>query len=190
MVPLLVAVGIWLLVVSLAGLFVVRNLPVEVSLEKSAQVAAVPISDEEFLQRLQAIAKSYAKKRIKETKRKAMAKPKRSVKLENMLPLNAAFFFRNPINGEGTFARSLEEFLETLKNAPQEAIDFHMREGVNDFEDWVRYVVKDIELADELKRIKEEHGPDKQKLIKAIEKRVKAKKVAIKSVVKTAKFYA
>ncbi len=189
MVPLFIALGIWLAIVSMAGLFVVRNFPeMEISMNAQTQAVAVPISDAEFVQRLEAIVKTYAKKKVKSSGSPKVMPPRR-MKLQNMLPLNEAFFFRNPVSGEGAFARSLEEFLETLKNAPQEAIDFHMREGVNDFEDWVRHVVKDVELADELKRIKEEHGPNKQKLVKAVEKKLKAKKVLMKSSVKVPKFY-
>ena len=189
MVPLLVAIGVWLAIVSLAGLFVARNFPeMNIAMNAQSQAVAQPISDEEFMQRLETMARSYKKKRVRDSGPPKVLPPKR-MKLENMMPLNAAFFFRNPVNGEGAFARSLEEFLETLKNAPQEAIDFHLREGVNDFEDWVRHVVKDIELADELKRIKEEHGPNKQKLVKAVEKKLKAKKVLIKSSVKGSRFY-
>ena len=182
----MIALGVWLAIVSLAGLFVVRNFP-EMSIATNAQAAAQPISDAEFMQRLETIARSY-KKKAKASGPPNVLPPKR-MKLGSMMPLNAAFFFRNPISGEGAFARSLEEFLETLKNAPQEAIDFHLREGVNDFEDWVRHVVKDIELADEIKRIKKEHGPDKQKLVKAVEKKLKVKKVLMKSSVKVPKSY-
>ena len=188
MVPLLVAIGVWLAIVSLAGLFVARNFPeMNIAMNAQSQAVAQPISDGEFMQRLETIARSY-KKRVRASGQPKVLPPKR-MRLENMMPLNAAFFFRNPVNGEGAFARSLEEFLETLRTAPQEAIDFHMREGVNDFEDWVRHVVKDIELADELKRIKEKRGPDKKELVKAVEKRVKAKKVLMKSSVKVPKFY-
>jgi len=182
----LIALGVWLAIVSLAGLFVVRNFP-EMSIATNAQAVAQPISDAEFMQRLETIAQTY-KKKVRVSGPPKVLPPKR-MKLGNMMPLNAAFFFRNPVSGEGAFARSLEEFLETLKNAPQEAIDFHMREGVNDFEDWVRHVVKDIELADELKRIKEEHGPNKQKVVKAVEKKLKAKKVLMKSSARVPKFY-
>ena len=185
----MIAIGVWLAIVSLAGLFVVRNFPeMNIAMNAQSQAVAQPISDEEFMQRLETIARSYKKKRAKGAGQPKVLPPKR-MGLEDMMPLNAAFFFRNPVSGEGAFARSLEEFLETLKNAPQEAIDFHMREGVNDFEDWVRHVVKDIGLADELKRIKEEHGPNKQKVVKAVEKKLKTKNVLMKSSARVPKFY-
>ncbi len=185
MATLILALGIWLLVVSLASFFVVRNLPLEVeaAVAKAAQAEAVPISDEEFIQRLETIVKSYANKKVKEQNsvKKADAKSETAKKmsmLQNLLSLEQAFYFYNPVNGEGAFARNLHEFLETVRNLPQEVIDFHMREDVNDFEDWVRSVIKDVKLAEELKKVKEESGANKEEVIKALEKRLEAQKKA------------
>lgn len=185
MVPLFLALGVWLLLVSLAAFFIVKNMPVEevaVEAEKVAQAQAVaaPISDEEFVQRLESIVKSYAKKKISEqtkVEKAVNAKAGKRMVLNNLLPLEMAFYFNNPVKGEGAFARNLDEFLDTLKEAPQEVVDFHMREDVNDFEDWVRNVIKDMELAEELRKIKEEEGPVKEKIVKAIEKSLKKKLV-------------
>jgi hypothetical protein len=43
----------------------------------------------------------------------------------------------------------LEDLLEAIKKSPGEAIDFHMKDG-NDFSAWVRNVVGDSELANQL----------------------------------------
>jgi len=195
MVAILLALGVWLLIVSLAAFFVVKNMPIEepVAMKvRQAQPIAQPISDQELVERLSTIVKAYAKKQLKakkEVKRvQARRKGSKKIKLENLLPFEKAFYFNNPATGEGTFARSLSEFLETLKNAPQEVIYFHLREDMNDFENWVRNVLRDIELADELKRIKEEKGPHKEELVNAIEKRLKArKKMLLKSPIKEPK---
>jgi len=192
MVPLAIALGLWLMIVSLASFFIVRSLPVEEAMAVAkvvqAQAEAQPVPDQEFVQRLEAVMKSYVVKRLKEGKKVQAKKENRvearrvkRVKLENLLPVEKAFYFNNPARGEGTFVRSLEEFLETLKEAPQEVVDFHMREDVNDFENWMRNVIKDIALADELKRIKEEKGADRDELVKAVEKRLKTKKMFVKN---------
>jgi len=194
MATLILALGLWLLVVSLASFFVVRNLPLEVeaAVAKAAQAEAVaqPISDEEFIQRLETIVKSYARKKVSEQKSvkkvdgKSATARKMSM-LQNLLSLEQAFYFYNPVNGEGAFARNLHEFLETVRNLPQEVIDFHMREDVNDFEDWMRSVIKDVKLAEELKRIKEDSGANKEEIIRALEKRLEAqKKLLVKNPIK------
>jgi hypothetical protein len=171
MVALLLALGVWLLAISSAAFFVVRNLPQEEMMIRVPQKEAmlVPMPDHEFLHRLDALMKHYAVH--KTTKKKVPAKVRKKIKLDNMLPLSKSFYLYNPIKGEGTFARSLEEFLETLKEAPQEVFDFHLREDVNDFESWVRNIVKDVKFADALKKLKEE-GLEREEVIKLIDKKL------------------
>lgn len=168
MVALLLALGVWLLVMSSAAFFIVRNLPVEEQI-KAQQAMAEPMPDHEFLHRLDALMKHYAVKKV--TKKTVLAKAIKKVKLENMLPLDRSFYFYNPIKGEGAFARSMEEFLETLKEAPQEVLDFHLREDVNDFETWVRNILKDVRFADDLKKLKEGEL-DREKIMELIDKKL------------------
>jgi len=196
MVPLVLALGVWLIVISLTTFFIVKNLPeeVETAVAKAAQAEAEaePISDQQFVQRLEAVMRDYARNKIARDKemKKVEAKKagaKKKVKLMNLLPMEKAFYFNNPVSGEGTFVRSLEEFLETLKEAPQVVVDFHLREDANDFENWIRNVVKDVALADELRKIKDQKGSDKEEMIKAIQKKLKARKMLLKSPLKQPK---
>jgi len=50
----------------------------------------------------------------------------------------------------GAELASLEEFLDALKTMSEDAFKHHVKDGKNDFSDWVRDVIKDDELADAL----------------------------------------
>jgi len=72
--------------------------------------------------------------------------------------------------------RNVKEMIASLKNAPNSVILHHIRSGTNDFANWTKACVGDMELAAKLSKIK--IGSDvqktKDKIIKAFEDRIKA----------------
>jgi len=176
MVTLFLVLGLWLMIVSLAAFFVVINLPVGPEAEPETEAQAIP--EKELTQRLNSLLQTYAKTSEKKPVR---VQAKKKMTFSNLLPITSSFYFHNPITQEGFFARSLEEFWWTLKEMPQEVIEFHLKEDNNDFEEWVRNILKDHKLADELKKIKETKGADKEEIVKAVGKRLNKQKIVVKA---------
>lgn len=72
--------------------------------------------------------------------------------------------------------RSLNQLWKALENADDEVFRYHVNRDKNDFEAWIREVIKDKELAREISRIK-----TKSTLIRKIRERVEElKKIAQK----------
>jgi len=72
--------------------------------------------------------------------------------LSSILPQSAFYFYTDVGAPTGKAAASLEEFCNQLKTIDVASIEFHMGRG--DFENWVKNVVGDMELAARLERIK------------------------------------
>jgi len=72
--------------------------------------------------------------------------------LSPILPQSAFYFYTDVGAPTGKAAASLEEFCNRLKTIDVASIEFHMGRG--DFENWVKNVVGDMELAARLERIK------------------------------------
>jgi alpha-amylase len=76
-----------------------------------------------------------------------------------ILAANEPFLFYTG-NGEEYFtglrAWSLKGFIEVLKKAPLEAVEFHANKG--DFESWVRFSLRDVKLADAIGLLKTQKG--------------------------------
>jgi len=72
--------------------------------------------------------------------------------LSPILPQSAFYFYTDVGAPTGKAAASLEEFCNQLKTIDVASIEFHMGRG--DFENWVKNVVGDMELAARLERIK------------------------------------
>jgi len=54
----------------------------------------------------------------------------------------------------GVYAGSLEEFLQALRKVPVSSLEYHLRMGMNDFENWARDVLKIGGLAGFLREVK------------------------------------
>jgi hypothetical protein len=63
----------------------------------------------------------------------------------------AFYFFTSIGNYTGESARSLEEFLQKVKDINSESLEFHLYR--NDFQRWIRDVLANEELAEELHKI-------------------------------------
>jgi len=72
--------------------------------------------------------------------------------LSPILPQSAFYFYTDVGMPTGKAAASLEEFCNQLKTIDAASIEFHMGRG--DFENWVKNVLGDMELAARLERIK------------------------------------
>jgi hypothetical protein len=78
-----------------------------------------------------------------------------------------AFWFCNSKGWVGRIAHSLEEFAKEIKVVPIESLEFHLRDGKNDFEAWLSSVMQEKRLAKRIAKIKKE-GPRGEELRKAL----------------------
>ena len=93
----------------------------------------------------------------------------------------AFYFYTNYGKYTGTYARSLEEFAETLEKISVESIRFHLRRG--DFQVWIRDL-GDPELAETLDRIDEPNLNDRElreEVARRVRERVKDLKAGLAS---------
>ena len=66
------------------------------------------------------------------------------------VPREKAFYFYNDIgNYTGKSAASLKEFAEKIEDVDAKSLGFHLRRG--DFENWITEVLKDEELAKQVR---------------------------------------
>jgi hypothetical protein len=85
----------------------------------------------------------------------------------------AFYFFSNIGDYTGKSANSLEEFVEKVKEVDVKSMEFHLRRG--DFEKWIRGVLKDEDLARQLKELRETSLPSdnlRERLYSIISQRV------------------
>jgi len=98
------------------------------------------------------------------------------------VPAERAFYFYTDYGKyTGTYARSLEEFAETLEKISVESIRFHLRRG--DFQVWIRDL-GDPELAETLDRIDEPNLNDRElreEVARRVRERVKDLKAGLAS---------
>jgi alpha-amylase len=100
------------------------------------------------------------------------------------LPVGMGFTFSYEFaRSSGITVRSLEEFYSTLKRIDASSIRFHMERG--DFERWLRNVVGENKLADEMAKISGTHNKQgealRKKVLAATEKRIKQLKRTTKN---------
>ncbi|MFH0860231.1 MAG: DUF5752 family protein [Candidatus Altiarchaeota archaeon] len=78
------------------------------------------------------------------------------------LSQDEAFYFNkcenNAMMFTGRKAFSLKEFRDILKDIETSSVSHHLRYDINDFSDWIRKVICDARLADDLERVKREVG--------------------------------
>jgi hypothetical protein len=72
-----------------------------------------------------------------------------------------------------TKVRDLGSLVKELAKAPAEAVAFHLREGKNDFANWIEDVVGDRVLAIRLRALKARNWREMQrKIVETIKKRI------------------
>jgi Family of unknown function (DUF5752) len=106
---------------------------------------------------------------------KVQVKKKLTTKPNSIKPLtivsfeNGFHFFTNIGNYTGITATNLNEFVLKLKIVPVESVKFHFQR--KDFENWIRYTIKDVELAEKISRTKEEQSTEdlRKETLKTVE---------------------
>ncbi|MEM3608440.1 MAG: alpha-amylase [Candidatus Bathyarchaeia archaeon] len=98
--------------------------------------------------------------------------PERTLlRLLRIFPPDKAFHFHENDAYINLSAHSLEEFLEVLEIASERSILSHFKK--RDFEKWIRYVIGDDELADEISRVEGRDGAElRRELINRINRRL------------------
>jgi len=87
-------------------------------------------------------------------KKQLIVKPT-SAKSLRTVPFESGFHFYTAIgNYTGITATNLSEFAAKLQIIPLESITFHFQR--KDFQNWIKYTLKDAELAERINRAKEE----------------------------------
>jgi Family of unknown function (DUF5752) len=83
-------------------------------------------------------------------KKQLIAKPT-SVKPVTTVPFENGFHFYTAVgNYTGITAINLSEFAAKLQLVPMESIAFHFQR--KDFENWIRFTIKDVALAEKISR--------------------------------------
>lgn len=67
-----------------------------------------------------------------------------------------AFWFCTDEGATEFVAHNLEELRKGFRKAPMKSIKFHFRDGKNDFEAWLRNVMEEHYIADNVAKVKEE----------------------------------
>ena len=85
---------------------------------------------------------------------------------------NAFYFYTTEGVDTKIFAISLEDFAKKLKEINESSILFHYPR--NDFQNWIRFTLKDSKLADEMCFIQQGISGEKlrQELLKMVQKRI------------------
>jgi len=75
--------------------------------------------------------------------------------MEKNVSNEQAFWFCTDSSSTGFVAHNLEELKRGFRKAPMKSIKFHLRDDKNDFEAWLRNIMEEPKLADNMVSIKE-----------------------------------
>jgi hypothetical protein len=78
-----------------------------------------------------------------------------SVKNKELSKEKAFYFFTAIGNYTGESAASIEDFLEKIVRVDIKSIEFHFYRG--DFEKWIAEIIEDKELAEQIKKLKDQN---------------------------------
>ena len=93
-----------------------------------------------------------------------------SVKPLRTVPFESGFHFYTAIgNYAGITATNLSEFAMKLQIVPTESIAFHFHR--KDFQNWIKYTIKDAALAERISRIKGEQSAEglRKEILRTVE---------------------
>jgi hypothetical protein len=102
-------------------------------------------------------------------KKQLISKPA-SLKPLSTVPFENGFHFYTATgNYTGITATDLNEFAAKLRIIPMESIAFHFQR--KDFENWIRYTIKDVALAERISRIKAEQSTEdlRKEILRTVE---------------------
>jgi len=93
-----------------------------------------------------------------------------SVKPPTTLPFENGFHFYTAIgNYTGITATNLSEFAAKLQLVPKESVTFHFQR--KDFENWIKYTIKDVALAERISKTKGEQSTEdlRKEILRTVE---------------------
>jgi len=105
-----------------------------------------------------------------QVKNQLIAKPI-SAKPLATVPFENGFHFYTAMNNyTGITAINLNEFAAKLQIIPNESVEFHFQR--KDFENWIRYTIKDSALAEKISRTKAEQSTEslRKEILRTVEK--------------------
>jgi hypothetical protein len=104
-----------------------------------------------------------------QVKKQLIAKPTSKKPLTTVSFENGFHFCTNIGNYAGITATNLNEFASKLKIVPVESVRFHFQR--KDFENWIRYTIKDAALAERISRTKAEQSTEdlRKEILKTVE---------------------
>ena len=105
-----------------------------------------------------------------QVKNQLIVKPA-SAKSIATVPFENGFHFYTAINNyTGITAINLNEFAAKLQTIPNESITFHFQR--KDFENWIRYTIKDSALAERISSTKAEQSTEdlRKEILRTVEK--------------------
>jgi len=89
---------------------------------------------------------------------------------------NEAFWFSTETGNAGFVAHDMKELKEGLKKAPMKSIKFHLREDKNDFAAWLRNIMQENGVADNVVKVKEDFSRGSLKGVALRKKLIKSLK--------------
>ena len=104
-----------------------------------------------------------------QVKKQLIAKPASLKPLASVPFENGFHFYTTTGNYTGITATNLNEFAAKLQTIPIESIAFHFQR--KDFENWVRYTIKNVALAERIGRTKVEQSTDdlRKEILRTVE---------------------
>jgi hypothetical protein len=105
-----------------------------------------------------------------QVKNQSIAKPASTKPLATVPFENGFHFYIAMGNYTGITATNLNEFAAKLQIIPTESIAFHFQR--KDFENWIRYTIKDVALAERISRTKAEQSTEdlRKEILRTVEK--------------------
>ena len=104
-----------------------------------------------------------------QVKRQPVAKPTGIKPLTTVSFENGFHFYTAIGNYTGITATNLSEFAAKIQLVPMESVTFHFQR--KDFENWIRYTIKDVALAESIGRTKGEQSTEdlRKEILKTVE---------------------
>lgn len=75
------------------------------------------------------------------------------VLVNETLPYDQSFHLRDGLGFEKTLS-SLYELIQFSPEISPETFNYHVNKEKNDFSEWIKYVIQDVKLANEIKKVK------------------------------------
>jgi hypothetical protein len=104
-----------------------------------------------------------------QVKKQSIAKPAIANPLATVPFENGFHFYTATGNYTGITATNLNEFAANLQTIPIESIVFHFQR--KDFENWIRYTIKNVALAERISRTKVEQSTEdlRKEILRTVE---------------------